>query len=144
VAPSTTSGLYSRVVPSTPEEYIRGPITQELCSRVAAAPSTQEVYSELGTDSSGVSSGSGSPSPAPRRLNPGWEDLAGAPWYQAGMPRLVSVAGLIYSRCCCAICEGRRPCIIQAFLTIEDSENPGSPWGFFPSKNCPLIASKIF
>jgi hypothetical protein len=89
VAPSTTSGLYSRVVTSAPEEYSRGP---EMCSRVAG-PITQEVYSELGTDSSGVSSGSGSPSPAPRRLNPGWEDLAGAPWYQAGMPRLATLKG---------------------------------------------------
>ena len=85
VAPSpSTLGLYSRVVSSPKEEY----------SRVVSTTS-QEVYSELGTDSSGVSSGSGSPCPASRRLHPAWENLAGAPWYQAGMPRY-STGNLAY------------------------------------------------
>jgi hypothetical protein len=100
VAPSpSTLGLYSRVVSSPKEEYSRvvsspkeeysrvvSTTSQEEYSRVVSTTS-QEVYSELGTDSSGVSSGSGSPCPASRRLHPAWENLAGAPWYQAGMPR---------------------------------------------------------
>ncbi len=88
VAPSpSTLGLYSRVVSSPKEEYSRVVSSpKEEYSRVVSA-SSQEVYSELGTDSSGVSSGSGSPCPASRRLHPAWENLAGAPWYQAGMPR---------------------------------------------------------
>ncbi len=89
VAPSpSTLGLYSRVVTSPKEEYSRvvSASAQEEYSRVVSTTS-QEVYSELGTDSSGVSSGSGSPCPASRRLHPAWENLAGAPWYQAGMPR---------------------------------------------------------
>ncbi len=89
VAPSSsTLGLYSRVVSSPKEEYSRvgSASSQEEYSRVVSTTS-QEVYSELGTDSSGVSSGSGSPCPASRRLHPAWENLAGAPWYQAGMPR---------------------------------------------------------
>jgi hypothetical protein len=100
VAPSpSTLGLYSRVVSSPKEEYSRvvSTTSQEEYSRVVStsqeeysrvvSTTSQEVYSELGTDSSGVSSGSGSPCPASRRLHPAWENLAGAPWYQAGMPR---------------------------------------------------------
>ncbi len=89
VAPSpSTLGLYSMVVSSPKEECSRvvSIPSQEEYSRVVSTTS-QEVYSELGTDSSGVSSGSGSPCPASRRLHPAWENLAGAPWYQAGMPR---------------------------------------------------------